>query len=68
MVSGRLEQKVWEDAETGDRRSRVEVTADEVGASLKFATVEISRNERRADVDDESDGRTAASDVLGAEA
>jgi single-strand DNA-binding protein len=46
VVSGRLDQHSWE-SENGERRSRVEVTADEVGASLRFATVEISRSERR---------------------
>jgi single-strand DNA-binding protein len=45
IVSGRLEQHSW-DTEAGDRRSRVEVTADEVGPSLRFATAEVSRAER----------------------
>ena len=46
VVTGRLEQQTWE-TENGERRSRVEVTAEEVGPSLRFATAEISRNERR---------------------
>jgi single-strand DNA-binding protein len=46
IVTGRLEQHSWEN-EAGERRSRVEVTADEVGPSLRFATAEISRTERR---------------------
>jgi len=46
IVSGRLEQQTWE-TETGERRSRVELTADEVGPSLRFATAEVSRSERR---------------------
>jgi single-strand DNA-binding protein len=46
IVSGRLEQHSWA-TDTGDRRSRVEVTADEVGPSLRFATAEVSRAERR---------------------
>jgi len=45
IVSGRLEQHTWE-PEPGERRSRVEVTADEVGPSLRFATAEISRTVR----------------------
>ena len=45
IVSGRLEQHSWE-TEAGERRSRVEVTADEVGPSLRFATAEISHAER----------------------
>jgi single-strand DNA-binding protein len=51
VVTGRLDQRTWENDE-GERRSRIEVTADEVGASLRFATAEISRAERR--VPDES--------------
>jgi single-strand DNA-binding protein len=46
IVTGRLEQHTWE-TEMGERRSRVEVTADEVGPSLRFATAEVSRTERR---------------------
>jgi single-strand DNA-binding protein len=46
IVSGRLEQHSWE-TDAGDRRSRVELTADEVGPSLRFATAEVSRAERR---------------------
>ncbi|HXX91812.1 MAG TPA: single-stranded DNA-binding protein [Acidimicrobiales bacterium] len=47
VVSGRLDQRTWE-GEDGERRSRIEVTADEVGPSLRFATVEITKNERRS--------------------
>jgi single-strand DNA-binding protein len=46
IVTGRLEQHTWE-TENGERRSRVELTADEVGPSLRFATAEISRVERQ---------------------
>jgi single-strand DNA-binding protein len=46
VVTGRLDQHVWE-TELGERRSRVEVTADEVGPSLRFATAEVTRSERR---------------------
>jgi single-strand DNA-binding protein len=49
LVSGRLEQRSWE-TEDGDRRFKVEIVADEVGASLRFATVDVHRTERpRAD-------------------
>jgi len=37
MVTGRLRQRSWETPE-GDKRSVTEVEADEVGASLKWAT------------------------------
>jgi single-strand DNA-binding protein len=46
IVTGRLEQRTWETPE-GDKRSRVEVIADEVGPSLRWATCQIEKNERR---------------------
>ena len=46
LVSGRLEQRSWETQE-GEKRSVVEVVADEIGPSLRWATVEITKNERR---------------------
>jgi single-strand DNA-binding protein len=45
MVSGRLEQRSWEN-ELGERRTKVEIVADEVGPSLRFATAEVQRSER----------------------
>lgn len=46
MVTGRLEQRTWETQE-GENRSVIEVIADEVGPSLRWATAEVTRNERR---------------------
>jgi len=46
MVTGRLEQRSWETQE-GEKRSKVEVIADEIGPSLRWATAQITRNERR---------------------
>jgi len=46
LVTGRLEQRSW-DTEAGDRRSKVEVVADEVGPSLRWATAQVDKNERR---------------------
>src|SRR5256885_13600435 len=45
VVSGRLEQRSWE-TEQGEKRSIVEVVADDVAASLRFATAEIHKVER----------------------
>ena len=59
IVTGRLDQHTWE-TEAGERRSRIEVTADEVGPSLRFATVEITRTERRGPEDTEIPGETSA--------
>jgi len=47
VVSGRLDQRSWETAER-ERRSKVEITADEIAPSLRWATAVITRNERRA--------------------
>ncbi len=46
VVTGRLEQRSWE-TEKGEKRSVVEIVADEVGPSLRWATAEVNRNERR---------------------
>lgn len=45
LVTGRLEQRSWE-TQQGERRSVVEIVADEVGPSLRWATATINRNER----------------------
>jgi single-strand DNA-binding protein len=47
VVVGRLEQRTWETTE-GDKRSKVEVKADEVGPSLRWATAAVTKNERNA--------------------
>lgn len=47
LVSGRLDQRSWETPEH-ERRSKVEITADEVAPSLRWATAAITKNERRA--------------------
>jgi single-strand DNA-binding protein len=55
MVTGRLRQRSWETPE-GDKRSVTELEADEVGASLKFATAKVERATERA-TNDRSQGR-----------
>jgi single-strand DNA-binding protein len=47
VVTGRLDQRTWENNE-GERRSKVEIIADEVAPSLRWATVSITKNERRS--------------------
>ncbi len=51
IVSGRLEQRSWETPE-GERRSRVEIIADELGPSLRWATAQVVKNERRGPAGD----------------
>ena len=46
VVTGRLEQRSWEDGD-GNKRSKVEIVADEVGPSLRWASAEVTKNERR---------------------
>jgi single-strand DNA-binding protein len=46
MVTGRLRQRSWETPE-GDKRSATEIEADEVGASLKWATAKVERTSQR---------------------
>ena len=46
VVTGRLEQRSWE-TEEGEHRTKVEITADEIGPSLRFATAEVHKVERR---------------------
>jgi single-strand DNA-binding protein len=45
VVTGRLEQRSWE-TDNGDKRSKVEVVADEIAPSLRWATAQITKNER----------------------
>ena len=45
IVTGRLEQRSWE-TQDGDKRSVVEVVADEVGPSLRWAQAQVERTER----------------------
>ncbi len=47
IVNGRLEQRSYE-TQDGEKRSVVEVVADEIGPSLRWATAQVERNERRS--------------------
>jgi single-strand DNA-binding protein len=47
IVTGRLDQRSYETA-NGDKRSAVEIVADEVGPSLRWATAQVERNDRRS--------------------
>jgi len=52
LVTGRLEQRSWEDKESGAKRYAVEVIADEIGPSLRWATASVERIERQSGGDD----------------
>lgn len=55
VVTGRLEQRSYE--KDGQNRSVVEIIADEVGPSLRFATCRVEKVERQ------SNGATASSSI-----
>ena len=45
IVTGRLEQRSWDDS-NGEKRSTVEIVADEIGPGLRWAQAHVERNER----------------------
>ena len=55
LVSGRLEQRSWE-TNDGEKRSKIEIVADEIGPSLRYATAGVTKNERRGDFEGGSGG------------
>src|ERR1700689_148659 len=59
IVSGRLEQRSWE-TENGHKRSIVEINADEIGPSLKWATAVVTRTPRAEGSNFQSSDRPAA--------
>lgn len=45
IVTGRLEQRSWE-TDNGEKRSIVEINADEIAPSLRFATAVVTKTPR----------------------
>ena len=62
LVTGRLEQRSWESSD-GEKRSKIEVVADEIGPSLRWATASVTRNERRAPGEGGSAGQGPSRDA-----
>lgn len=62
VVVGRLQQDQWDDPTSGEKRSAVLVIADEIAASVKWATVSITKNPKKGS------GIAAAKAALGANA
>jgi single-strand DNA-binding protein len=56
LVTGRLEQRSWEDKDSGQKRYAVEIIADEIGPSLRWATASVERIERQGSGDDSGGG------------
>lgn len=46
VVTGRLEQRSWES--DGERKYKIEIVADDVAPSLRWASAAITRNERKS--------------------
>jgi single-strand DNA-binding protein len=59
VVTGRLEQRSWE-TDNGDKRSIVEINADEIAPSLRWATAVITRTPRAEGGNFSSSDRPAA--------
>ena len=53
VVTGRIEQRSWE-SDDGEHRSKVEIVADEIGPSLRFASADVRRTPRSAQAEQES--------------
>jgi single-strand DNA-binding protein len=65
VVSGRLQQSSWQ-TQDGDKRTKVEIVADEVAPSLRYATAQVVRNERREGFDGGANSGSANSGGGGA--
>ena len=59
LVTGRLEQRTWE-TENGDKRSIVEINADDIAPSLRWATAVVTRTPRAEGSNFQSSDRPAA--------
>jgi single-strand DNA-binding protein len=51
VATGHLEERRWE-TEDGETRTKVELVAKEIGASLRFATVDIHKVHRHSTADE----------------
>lgn len=48
VITGTLQQRSWQNQE-GEKRSKVEILADEVSPSLRWASAEVRKNEFRGE-------------------
>lgn len=61
VASGSLRQDEWTDKDTGEKRSAIKLVIDEIGASVRYADVQVrkaTRNHSPAPVDPQT-GETA---------
>lgn len=59
VVFGRLEQRSWE-TQDGDKRTKIEVVADEIGPSLRWAQAQVEKTARTAGTDGANSAGPAA--------
>lgn len=55
IVTGRLEQRTWDDKETGQKRSKIEVVVDDIGLALRGVE---SVDRRKADPAKHANGQS----------
>ena len=58
FVQGNLNANSWTDKETGDKRTQLELQVQEVGASLSFASVSITKNVKKEEALSNARART----------
>ena len=46
VVTGKLISRSWDDKETGQKRTVMEMQVDEVGPSLRYATAKVTKTQR----------------------
>lgn len=46
IVTGRLKSRSWDDKETGQKRTAMEMDVEEVGPSLRYATAQVTKTQR----------------------
>ena len=64
IVAGRLNYRAWENQE-GQKRSAIEIEADELGPSLKWATAKVERQSRSSATSGSDWGERVAAPVGG---
>ena len=55
IVTGRLDWSSWDDKETGQKRSKVQVIADGVGPDLRWATAVVTRSQSNSNARGQQD-------------
>jgi single-strand DNA-binding protein len=52
VVAGNLRMRTWADKTTGEKRNKIELSANSIGVSLRFATAKVTKNERQTPVEE----------------